>query len=50
MGILGRKSVSRHSMAVTGIVLSAIGLGLVVLFTALWVGLNVLTFALPTPQ
>ena len=48
MGILGRKSVSRHGMAVTGIVLSAISLGLVVLFTVLYVGLNVLTIALPS--
>ncbi len=48
MGILGRKSTTQHSMAITGIVLSAISLGLVLLFTALWVGLNVLTFALPT--
>ena len=46
MGILGRKSVSRHGMAVTGIVLSAISLGLVVLFTVLYVGLNVLKIAL----
>ena len=48
MGILGRKSVSRHGMAVTGIVLSAISLGLVVLFTVLYVGLNVLTITLPS--
>lgn len=48
MGILGRKSVSRHGMAVTGIVLSVISLGLVVLFTVLYVGLNVLTIALPS--
>src|SRR6185437_3145173 len=40
MGILGRKSVTRHSMAVTGIVLSAISLGLSVLFTILYIGLN----------
>lgn len=50
LGIIGRKSVTRHSMAVTGIVLSSISVGLTVLFTILWVGLNVLTLALPTPQ
>jgi uncharacterized protein DUF4190 len=48
MGILGRKSVSRHGMAVTGIVLSAISLGLAVLFIILYVGLNILTLTLPT--
>ena len=47
MGILGRKSVSRHGMAVTGIVLSAISLGLAVLFTALYIGLNILTLSMP---
>lgn len=48
MGILGRKSVTRHGMAVTGIVLSAISLGLSVLFTILYIGLNILTLTLPT--
>lgn len=48
MGILGRKSVTRHGMAVTGIVLSAISLGLSVLFTVLYIGLNILTLTLPT--
>ena len=48
MGILGRKSMTRHSMAVTGIVLSAISLGLSVLFTILYIGLNILTLTLPT--
>lgn len=48
MGILGRKSVSRHGMAVTGIVLSAISLGLSVLFTILYIGLNILTLNLPS--
>jgi len=48
MGILGRKSMTRHSMAVTGIVLSALSLGLSVLFTILYIGLNILTLTLPT--
>ncbi|HEX5157021.1 MAG TPA: DUF4190 domain-containing protein [Ktedonobacterales bacterium] len=48
MGILGRKSVTRHGMAVTGIVLSAISLGLSVLFTILYIGLNILTLTLPS--
>jgi len=48
MGILGRKSVMRHGMAVTGIVLSAISLGLTVLFIVLYIGLNILTLSLPT--
>ena len=47
MGILGRKSATRHGMAVTGIVLSAISLGLAVLFTALYIGLNILTLSMP---
>lgn len=50
MGILGRKSVTRHGMAVTGIVLSSIGLGLSVLFFVLWIGLNVISLSLPPPQ
>ncbi len=50
MGILGRKSATRHGMAVTGIVLSAISLGLTVLFIFLYIGLNILTFALPPTQ
>lgn len=44
MGILGRKSMTRHSMAVTGIVLSAISIGLAVLFGILWFGLNLIPF------
>jgi hypothetical protein len=49
MGILGRKSVSRHGMAVTGIVLSSIGLGLVVLAAIFWIGISALpTFTVPT--
>lgn len=48
MGILGRKSVTRHGMAVTGIVLSAISLGLSVLFTIFYIGLNILTLTLPS--
>ena len=48
MGILGRKSMTRHGMAVTGIVLSAISLGLSVLFTILYIGLNILTLTLPS--
>ena len=48
MGILGRKSVTRHGMAVTGIVLSAISLGLTVLFMVLYIGLNILTLSMPT--
>lgn len=47
MGIIGRKSATRHGMAVTGIVLSAISLGLAVLFTALYIGLNILTLSMP---
>lgn len=48
MGILGRKSVTRHGMAVTGIVLSAISLGLTVLFIFLYIGLNILTLSMPS--
>ncbi len=48
MGILGRKSVTRHGMAVTGIVLSAISLGLTVLFIFLYIGLNILTLSAPS--
>jgi hypothetical protein len=39
MGIMGRSSVSRHGMAVAGIVLSAVGLGIFVLMSFLWFGL-----------
>ena len=48
MGIMGRKAVSRHGMAVAGIVLSSIGIGLSVVFFILYIGLNVLTLALPS--
>ena len=50
MGILGRKSVTRHGMAVTGIVLSAISLGLLVLTTIFWVALNMLPFVTTPTQ
>ncbi len=42
MGILGRKSVTRHGMAVTGIVLSAISLGLFILTTIFWVAVDMI--------
>ena len=48
MGILGRKSVTRHGMAVTGIVLSAISLGLLVLTTIFWVAIDMIPI-LTTP-
>lgn len=49
MGILGRKSVSRHGMAVTGIVLSIISLCLAILGIVFWIGLSALpTIAIPT--
>lgn len=47
MGIIGRKSVQRHGMAVTGIVLSSIGIGLSVLFLVLWVTLNIISLSIP---
>ena len=48
MDILGRKSVTRHGMAVTGIVLSAISLGLLVLTTIFWVAIDMIPI-LTTP-
>lgn len=48
MGIMGRKAVSRHGMAVAGIVLSSIGIGLSVIFFFIWIGLNMLPFLVPT--
>jgi hypothetical protein len=39
MGILGRRSATRHGMAIAGIVLSAVGLGIFVLMSFLWFGL-----------
>ncbi|HET8908969.1 MAG TPA: hypothetical protein VFN11_18580 [Ktedonobacterales bacterium] len=48
MGIQGRKSVSRHGMAVTGIVLSSIGIGLSVLLVLLYFGLGIFS-AISTP-
>ncbi len=47
MGILGRKSTTRHGMAVAGIVLSSIGIGLSVLFLILWIGLNIVSLSIP---
>jgi hypothetical protein len=48
MGILGRKSATRHGMAVTGMVLSIISLGLLILATIFWVAIDTLPF-LATP-
>lgn len=50
LSILGRKSVTRHGLAITGIVLSSIGIGLSVIFTILWIGLNTLPFLLTPTQ
>jgi hypothetical protein len=47
-GILGRKSVGRHSMAIAGIVLSSIGIGLSLIVFVVWIGLNFISLSLPT--
>ena len=45
MGIIGRKSTTRHGMAVTGMVLSIISLGLAILFIVLYIGLNIISLS-----